>query len=193
MILFIEYIIIYFTWNTSNNVAVMCLQVCRPTGVPRYGTTPAPPSWPSHAGNTSRRSRPRATRGRHQNNRWKTALLCPPPSPQQEFFFASLSEAFVSFLHVKNCFILSFAHMLGSFSGVASFIIIHEQLRHKNSRWKTASVKNRVRLMRWGASVVRHLLLPLINSFNATEAPVFHMQAIVTSIGLPLMFSLIII
>jgi len=47
---------------------------------------------------------------------------------------------------------------------------------------KTAGEKRLQLKIEFGscASVVRHLLLPLMNSFNTTEAPVFHMQAMVT-------------
>ena len=39
------------------------------------------------------------------------------------------------------------------------------------------TVEYRVLLMRYGATVVCHLLLPLMNSFYKTEAAVFPMQA----------------
>jgi len=38
--------------------------------------------------------------------------------------------------------------------------------------------ENRLSLIRWKASVEWHLSLPLMNSFNKTDADIFHMQTV---------------
>jgi len=40
-----------------------------------------------------------------------------------------------------------------------------------------STFENRISLMRWGAPMVWHLSLSLMNSFNKTEAAIFRMRA----------------